>query len=131
MDLMNWAFRQYLDMFFIVFIDDILKYLRSENEHNNHLRIVLQNLKDQHLFAMFSICEFLVLTILEGTYGFVVYCDTSRIRLGCVLMKNQRVIAYGSRQLKIHEKNYPTHDLELAAVVFALMIWRNYCMVFM
>ncbi|WMV46051.1 hypothetical protein MTR67_039436, partial [Solanum verrucosum] len=58
--------------------------------------------------------------------GFVVYCDTSRVGLGCVLMQNGKVIAYASRQLKVHEKNYPTHDLELAAVVFALKIWRHY-----
>ncbi|WMV45323.1 hypothetical protein MTR67_038708, partial [Solanum verrucosum] len=58
--------------------------------------------------------------------GFVVYCDASRVGLGCVLMQNGKVIAYASRQLKVHEKNYPTHDLELAAVVFALKIWRHY-----
>ncbi|WMV55015.1 hypothetical protein MTR67_048400, partial [Solanum verrucosum] len=58
--------------------------------------------------------------------GFVVYCDASRVGLGCVLMQNGKVIAYVSRQLKVHEKNYPTHDLELAAVVFALKIWRHY-----
>ncbi|KAH0689080.1 hypothetical protein KY289_016438 [Solanum tuberosum] len=67
-----------------------------------------------------------VLTLLEGTNGFVVYCDASRIMLGCVFMQNGKVIAYASRQLKVHEKNYPTHDLELVAVVFALKIWRHY-----
>ena len=61
-------------------------------------------------------------TLPEGTQGFVVYCDASRVGLGCVLMQNGKVIAYASRQLKVHEKNYPTHDLELAAVVFALKI---------
>ena len=54
------------------------------------------------------------------------YCDASKARLGCVLMQSERVIAYGSRQLKNHEQNYPTHDMELAAVVFALKIWRHY-----
>ena len=54
------------------------------------------------------------------------YCDASRQGLGCVLMQNDKVIAYASRQLKKHEQNYPTHDLELAAVVFALWIWRHY-----
>ena len=54
------------------------------------------------------------------------YSDASRQGYGCVLMQNDRVIAYASRQLKKHEKNYPTHDLELAAVVFALKIWRHY-----
>ncbi|WMV14113.1 hypothetical protein MTR67_007498 [Solanum verrucosum] len=62
------------------------------------------------------------LTLPEGTGG----CDASRIGLGCVLMQNRKVIAYASRQLKIHEKNYPTHNLELAEVVFALKIWRHY-----
>ncbi|WMV59036.1 hypothetical protein MTR67_052421 [Solanum verrucosum] len=64
--------------------------------------------------------------ITEGTQGFVVYCDASRVGLGCVLMQNGKVITYASRQDKIHERNYPTHDLELAAIVFALKIWRHY-----
>ena len=58
--------------------------------------------------------------------SFDVYCDVSRIGLGCVLMQEGRVVAYASRQLKRHEENYPTHDLELAAVVHALKIWRHY-----
>ena len=56
----------------------------------------------------------------------VVYSDASRQGLGCVLMQHGKVITYASRQLKKHELNYPTHDLELAAVVFALKIWRHY-----
>ena len=67
-----------------------------------------------------------VLALPNGRDGFVVYSDASRQGLGCVLMQNDRVIAYASRQLKKHEENYPTHDLELAAVVFALKIWRHY-----
>nr|XP_009765345.1 PREDICTED: uncharacterized protein LOC104216908 [Nicotiana sylvestris] len=67
-----------------------------------------------------------VLTLPEGTEGFVFYCDASGIGLGCVLMQHSKFIAYALRQLKAHEKNYPTHDLELAAVVFALKIWRHY-----
>ena len=67
-----------------------------------------------------------VLTLPEGTNGFVVYCDASRVGLGCVLMQNCKVIAYASRQLKVHEKNYPTHDLELAIVDYALKILRHY-----
>ncbi|KAH0784113.1 hypothetical protein KY290_003711 [Solanum tuberosum] len=219
MDLMNRVFKPYLDMFVIVFIDDILIYSRNEEDHANHLRTVLQTLKDKELYAKFSKCEFWlksmaflghivsddgikvdtqkievvqnwprptspteirsflglagyyrrfvegfssiasplakltqkavkfqwseaceksfqelkkrliiapVLTLPEGTKGFVVYCDASRVGLGCVLMQNGKVIAYASRQLKVHEKNYPTHDLELAAVVFALKIWRHY-----
>ena len=56
----------------------------------------------------------------------MVYSDASRQGLDCVLMQERKVIAYASRQLKPHEENYPTHDLELAAVVFALKIWRHY-----
>ena len=67
-----------------------------------------------------------VLTLPSGQDGYTVYCDASRKGLGCVLMQHENVIAYASRQLKKHEQNYPTHDLELAAVVFALRIWRNY-----
>ena len=67
-----------------------------------------------------------VLALLNERDGFVVYSDASRQGLGCVLMQNDRVIAYASRQLKKHEENYPTHDLELATVVFALKIWRHY-----
>ena len=61
-----------------------------------------------------------VLTLPSGQDGFSVYCGASRQGLGCVLMQNDKVIAYASRKLKKHEQNYPTHDLELAAVVFAL-----------
>ncbi|WMV50724.1 hypothetical protein MTR67_044109, partial [Solanum verrucosum] len=67
-----------------------------------------------------------VLTLPEGTNGFVVYYDASRVGLGCVFMQIGKVIAYDSRQLKVHEKNYPSHDLEFAAVAFALKIWRHY-----
>ncbi|WMV13536.1 hypothetical protein MTR67_006921 [Solanum verrucosum] len=67
-----------------------------------------------------------VFTLPEGKDGFVVYCDASKIRQGCVLVQNGNVIAYASRKFKVHEKNYPTHDLELAAVVFSLKIWRHY-----
>ncbi|GJZ08512.1 putative reverse transcriptase domain-containing protein [Tanacetum coccineum] len=71
----------------------------------------------------------------EGSENFVVYCDASHKGLGMVLMQNEKVIAYASCQLKIHEKNYKTHDLELGAVVFALKMWRHYlydtkCVVF-
>ncbi|XP_019258618.1 PREDICTED: uncharacterized protein LOC109236841 [Nicotiana attenuata] len=64
----------------------------------------------------------LVLTLPGGTEGLVVYYDASGVGLGCVLMHHGKVIAYASRQLKAHEKNYPTHDIELAFVVFALKI---------
>ena len=67
-----------------------------------------------------------ILIVSNMGQGYTVYCDASRARLGCVLMRSERVVAYGSRQLKNHEHNYPTHDMELAAVVFALKIWRHY-----
>ncbi|GJS01475.1 putative reverse transcriptase domain-containing protein [Tanacetum coccineum] len=211
--------RPYLDKFVIVFIDDILIYSKNQEEHVEHLRLVLGLLKKEKHYAKFSKCEFWLrkvqflgnvingnrihvdpskieavknwkaprtptevrsflglaryyrrfienfskidrsLTILthkcktfnwgeeqELTFqtlkdklcnapvlalpdkpkDFVVYCDASRIGLGCVLMQRGKVIDYASRQLKIHEKNYTTHDLELDAVVFALKIWRHY-----
>ena len=68
----------------------------------------------------------LVLAILDMTKTFEVYCNVSYEGLGCVLMQEKRPMAYASRQLKIHEKNYPTHDLELAAIVFAFKTWRQY-----
>ena len=67
-----------------------------------------------------------VLALPVSCKEFVIYSDASIQGLGCVLMQEGRVIAYGSRQLKSHEKNYPVHDLELAAVVFALKLWRHY-----
>ena len=67
-----------------------------------------------------------VLALPSDKEKFVVYCDASKQGLGCVLMQADRVIAYASRQLKDYEQRYPTHDLELAAVVFALKIWRHY-----
>ncbi|GJV35683.1 putative reverse transcriptase domain-containing protein [Tanacetum coccineum] len=71
----------------------------------------------------------------EVSEDFIAYCDASKMGLGAVLMQREKVISYASRQWKIHEKNYTTHDLELGAVVFALKIWRHYlygtkCMVF-
>ena len=68
----------------------------------------------------------LVLTLPEGSDGYVIYWDASRVGLGCVLMQRDKVITYASRKLKVHEKNYPTHYLEFAAVVFALKIWSHY-----
>ena len=67
-----------------------------------------------------------VLTQPTSSREYAMYSDASRIGLGCVLMQNGKVVAYASRQLKPHEQNYPTHDLELATVVFALKIWRHY-----
>ncbi|KAG8474789.1 hypothetical protein CXB51_031478 [Gossypium anomalum] len=191
MDLMNRIFRQYLDRFVVVFIDDILVYSRDETEHAEHLRLVLRILRDKQLYAKFSKCEFWLKEVsflghvvsasgirvdpskisailnwkplrnitevrsflgLAGYYRrfvkgfsmiaipmtkllqkdpesgkeFVIYSDASLLGLGCLLIQEGRVVVYASRQLKPHEKNYPTHDLELAAIVFALKIWRHY-----
>nr|GFA94132.1 putative reverse transcriptase domain-containing protein [Tanacetum cinerariifolium] len=74
----------------------------------------------------YNLCNASILSLADGVEDFVVYCDASNQGLGCVLMQRGKVIAYASRQLKIHEKNYTTHDLELGAVVFALKTWRHY-----
>ena len=67
-----------------------------------------------------------ILIVPEWGQRYTMYCDAFKDRLGCVLMQSRRVVAYGSRQLKNHEQNYPTHDMELAAIVFALKILRHY-----
>ena len=219
MEYMNRIFHPYLDNFVVVFIDDILIYSKTEEEHAGHLRIVLQVLREKKLYAKLSKCEFWLKEVsflghvissggisvdpakvvavlqwetpksateirsflgLAGYYRrfiegfsklalpltqltkkgqvyvwdaaceasfvelkrrltsapvlilpnpgepFVVYCDASLMGLGGVLMQNGKVVAYASRQLKVHERNYPTHDLELAAVVFVLKMWRHY-----
>ncbi|KAD5961162.1 hypothetical protein E3N88_12635 [Mikania micrantha] len=219
MDLMNRVCKPYLDKFVIVFIDDILIYSQNEEDHKQHLKLVLQLLAKEKLYAKFSKCEFWlkevhflghvvndrgiqvdpskieavkkweapttpteirqflglagyyrrfienfskiakpltmltqkeqkykwgseqeeafqllkhklchapILSLPDGIDNFVVYCDASHQGLGCVLMQKDKVIAYASRQLKVHEKNYTTHDLELGAVIFALKIWRHY-----
>nr|GEX72851.1 putative reverse transcriptase domain-containing protein [Tanacetum cinerariifolium] len=197
MDLMNWVCKPYLDKFVIVFIDDILIYSKSKEEHAEHLKLILKLLKKEELYAKFSKCHFWlsmtpteirqflgfasyyrrfiegfskiakpmtkltqknmkfdwsekeeavfqllkqklcsasILALPEGSENFVVYCDASRKGLGAVLMQREKVIAYASCQLKIQEKNYTTHDLELGAVS-ALKMWRQYlygtkCVVF-
>ncbi|GKA11251.1 putative reverse transcriptase domain-containing protein [Tanacetum coccineum] len=164
-----------------VFIDDILIYSRNKEEHEDHLRIILELLKKEKLYAKFSKCDFWISTVQflghvidsrgihvdlakikavkdwaspttpteirqflglagyyrrfiealnlalpEGNNDFIVYCDASHQGLGAMLMQREKVIAYASRQLKPHEKNYTTHDLKLGAAVFALKIWRHY-----
>ncbi|XP_069150005.1 uncharacterized protein [Solanum lycopersicum] len=96
-ELMNGVFRPYLDSFVIVFIDDILGYSKTEEDHVRHLRIVLQRLREEKL-------------------SWIGWCVDAE----------WKVIAYASRQLKSNEKNYPSHDLELAAVVFVLKLWPHY-----
>nr|GEZ22511.1 hypothetical protein [Tanacetum cinerariifolium] len=73
-----------------------------------------------------NLCSAPILALPEGSKDFVVYCDASIKGLDMVLMQREKVIAYGSRLLKFHKKNYTSHDLELGAVVFALKIWRHY-----
>ncbi|GJS07329.1 putative reverse transcriptase domain-containing protein [Tanacetum coccineum] len=84
--------------------------------------------KEEAAFQLIKqkLCSAPILALPKGSENFVVYCDASHKGLGAVLMQNEKVIAYASRQLKIHEKNYTTHDLELGAVVFALKMWRHY-----
>nr|GFA18643.1 putative reverse transcriptase domain-containing protein [Tanacetum cinerariifolium] len=95
-----------------------LNKLTDEKKHEEHLRQILELLKKEE-FAP-------ILALPEGSEDFIVYCDASNKGLGVVLIQRENVISYASRQLKIHEKNYTTHDLELGAVVFAFKIWRHY-----
>nr|GEZ90410.1 putative reverse transcriptase domain-containing protein [Tanacetum cinerariifolium] len=84
--------------------------------------------KEETAFQLIKqkLCSAPILALPKGSENCIVYCDASHKGLGAVLMQNEKVIAYASRQLKIHEKNYTTHDLELGAVVFALKMWRHY-----
>nr|GEU39005.1 hypothetical protein [Tanacetum cinerariifolium] len=137
-DLMNRVCRPYLDRFVIVFIYDILIYSKTQEEHEMHLGLVLEFFKKEKLYAKFSKCEFWLqedrlFLGLAGYYRRLIE-DFSKIakpltvltQKSCVLMQRGKVIGCTSRQMKIHEKNYTTHDLELGAVVFALKIWRHY-----
>ena len=97
----------------------MLTQKNKKYEWGDEQEVAFQTLKD-------SLCNAPILTLPDGPDDFVVYCDASNQGLGCVLMQRGKVIAYASRQLKVHEKNYTTHDLELGAVVFALKNWRHY-----
>ncbi|GJS25124.1 putative reverse transcriptase domain-containing protein [Tanacetum coccineum] len=121
MDFMNRVCKPYLDRFVIVFIDDILIYSKSRKELEGHLSIHVDPVK------------------IESIKDWTSPKTPTEIRqflgLGAILMQKEKVIAYASHQLKVHEKNYTTHDLELGAVVFALKMWRHYiygtkCVVF-
>ncbi|GJU20989.1 putative reverse transcriptase domain-containing protein [Tanacetum coccineum] len=112
---------------------ELNKLTTRKEKRRIYLKAILELLKKEKLYAKFSKCEFWIpklikqklcsapiLALPKGSEDFVVYCDASHKGLGVVLMQREKVIAYASRQLKIHEKNYTTHDLELGSVVFAL-----------
>ncbi|GJV92627.1 putative reverse transcriptase domain-containing protein [Tanacetum coccineum] len=145
MDLMNRVCKPYLDKFVIAFIYDILVYSKDKEEHGKHLKIVLELLKKERLYAKFSKCDFWL--DLVQFLGHVI--DHSGVRVDPAKIeaiknwaaptmpteKRENVIAYVSRQLKVYDENYTTHDMELGAVVFALRVWRHYlygtkCVVF-
>ncbi|GJT80874.1 putative reverse transcriptase domain-containing protein [Tanacetum coccineum] len=110
MDLINRVCKPYLDKFVIVFIDDILIYSKSEEEHESDKK------KEAFRILKEKLCNAPVLTLPDGPNEFVVFCDASKQGFGCVLMQRGKVIAYASRQLKTHEKNHTTHDLEFGAM---------------
>ncbi|GJR86426.1 putative reverse transcriptase domain-containing protein [Tanacetum coccineum] len=143
MDLMSRVCKPYLDKFVIVFIDDILVYSKDEEEHGKHLKIILELLKKERFSVHVDPAKIKaikswaapttptkvsapILALPKGTKDFLVYCDVSLKGYGAVLMQREKVIAYTSRQLNVHEENYTTHDLELGVVVFALRLWRHY-----
>ncbi|GJV91523.1 putative reverse transcriptase domain-containing protein [Tanacetum coccineum] len=125
-----------------------LRVRENKDEHEGHLKLILELLKKEELYMKFTKCELWIpkgekeetafqlikqklcsapiMAFPKGSEKFIVYCDASHKGLGVVLMQNEKVIAYASRQLKTHEKNYTTHDLELGAVVFALKLRRHY-----
>nr|GFA50024.1 putative reverse transcriptase domain-containing protein [Tanacetum cinerariifolium] len=127
-----------IDLSYAIWFDERTGRIHGPYESDSKL------LKKEELYAKFFECEFWIpkklcsapiLALPEGSEDFIVYCDASIKGLGAMLMQREKVIAYASRQLKIHEENYTTHDLELVAVVFTLKIWRHYlygtkCMVF-
>ncbi|GKA30379.1 putative reverse transcriptase domain-containing protein [Tanacetum coccineum] len=131
MDLINRVCKPYLDRFVIVFIDDILIYSKSRKEHEGHHKLILRLLKKEELYAKFSKCEFWLSKV--QFLGHVIDCEGIHIDPAKIESikdwaspKTPTEIPYASRQLKVHEKNYTTHDLELGAVVFALKMWRHY-----
>ncbi|GKF62372.1 retrotransposon protein, putative, ty3-gypsy subclass, partial [Tanacetum coccineum] len=135
MDLLNWVCKSYLGKFVIVFIDDILGYSKSMEEREVHLKLVLESLRKEKLYAKYewsaeqeeafqtlknNLGDAPILSLLDRIEDFVVYCDASNQGLSCVIMQRGKVIAYALRQLKMHKKNYTTHNLELGAVVLLL-----------
>ncbi|KAL8108572.1 hypothetical protein AgCh_024881 [Apium graveolens] len=135
MDLMNRIFKEYLDKFVIVFIYDILIYSKTEEDHAEYLRTALEILRKKKLYAKFLKCEFWLQEV--QFLGHIVSNEGIKVdpaKIEAITnwerprtpTEHDKVIAYASRQLKPHEQKYPTHDLELEAIVFALKIWRHY-----
>ncbi|GKB84711.1 putative reverse transcriptase domain-containing protein [Tanacetum coccineum] len=131
--------RQFLGLagYYRRFIEGFSKIAKPMTKHTQKKVKFVWGDKQEAAFQLLKqkMCSAPILALLEGSEDFIAYCDASIKGLGAVLMQREKVIAYASRQLKIHEKNYTTHDLELRAVVFALKIWRHYlygtkCMVF-
>nr|GEW59105.1 hypothetical protein [Tanacetum cinerariifolium] len=136
MDLMNRVCEPYLDKFVIMFIDDILVYSKDDEEHGKHLKIILELLMKERFGVHVDPAKIKAIKNWTAPMTpteirnmneekkkrkyFVVYYDASLKGYRAVLMQREKVIAYASRQLKVHEKNYTTHDLELGSVVFAL-----------
>nr|GEX50941.1 hypothetical protein [Tanacetum cinerariifolium] len=119
-DVSKMAFRtRYGHYEFQVMRFGLTNELANKKEHEEHLRTILKLLKKEELYAKFFKCEF---WIPKGNEDFVAYCDASIKGLGAVLMQRDKVISSASRQLKIHEKNYTTHDLELGAVVVRALV---------
>jgi hypothetical protein len=105
-------------------VEYVVENLVTDKAASN--RIVLNHLDAASTLDIRTASEFLVLTMPNMEKPLSIYCDASGQGLGCVLMQDGHVVAYASRQLRKHEEKYPTHDLELAAVVHALKIWRHY-----
>nr|GFB51025.1 hypothetical protein [Tanacetum cinerariifolium] len=121
MDLMNRIFHEYLDKFVIVFIDEILVYSKTKEKHEEHLPDgITMDLAKVEAITKWPrpkiVTEIRSFLGLAGYNSRFIYSDASKKGLGCVLIEHGKVIAYASRQLKLYEANYSTHDLELAAV---------------
>ncbi|GJT96243.1 putative reverse transcriptase domain-containing protein [Tanacetum coccineum] len=122
--------RQFLGLagYYRRFIEGFLKIAKPMTKLTQKKVMFIWGDKQEAAFQLLKqkLCSAPILALPEGSKDFIAYCDASIKGLGIVLMQRDKVIAYASRQLKIHEKNYTTHDLELGAVVFALKIWRHY-----
>ncbi|GJT22032.1 putative reverse transcriptase domain-containing protein [Tanacetum coccineum] len=130
MDLMNRVCKSYLDKFLIVFINDISIYSKNKEDHEEHLNRVIGSegihVDPAKIESIKDWASPKTPTEIHQFLGLVGYYQRFIKGLDAVLMQIEKPIAYASRQLKVHEKNYTTHDLELGAMVLALKIWRHY-----